>query len=161
MSRKFVLLIAFILTAALLVAVSGSVSAGGPGVAPNQEATPTPVYGMNSSGGCPMMSGSSSMTGMSGMSGMSGMGSMSGMSGMGSMSGMSSMGSMSSMSNMPYMDENYVVFSDPTTWVNANPWRLIGWVIFGLVVLAVIAAMGLGVFWLARRILEKRPVKAG
>ena len=104
-------------------------------------------------GTCPMMSGMSGMGSMSGMSDMTGMGSMSGMTSMNGMTGGSGM-SMMNMSGMQGMVEE-----DPYAWLR-NPWLMLGWLLFGLTMLAVLAGIVLGVLWIIRRSSPAGPVAA-
>jgi hypothetical protein len=92
------------------------------------------VAGMDM-GGCPMMSGSA----MSG-SGMTSMGKSDDL----LMSGMD----MSETSNQVAYDREL----DTT-----NPWMILGWVVLGLVSLAVIVAVIFGVVWIVRQIRQAPP----
>jgi len=99
---------------------------------------------------CPMQS-----TGSMGAGGMAGMGSM----GSGSMADMGSMGA----GNMAAMDGMYMsaggsaIAADPSASL-ANPWWLLGWVLLATAVLAVLAALVLGIVALVRYL---RPRPAG
>jgi len=105
---------------------------------------------------CPMMSGMdmSSMSGMSGMSGMTGMGSMSGMSGTTGMTGMD-MSGMTGMGNMNVMP------ASPGSILlgGLNPWWLLGWGLLGLLLLAILVGVVIGIVWLVRRSQPAKPVQ--
>ncbi len=176
MKRKsilFIIFAAFLLLTMLAIAFAGSPSTAAAQNMPTATPVPlvTPIVSAGTTAGgmgamnCPMMSGGMAGTGtMSGMASMPGMGSMpmnttANMGNMGGMTGMnmSGMSSMPGMSNMSPMNDRYVILSDPTTWFAANPWILIGWIVLLVVLLTILAAFGLAVFYLARRIAQNRP----
>jgi hypothetical protein len=113
--------------------------------------------------------------GMSGGMGSGGMGMGSGttingtpMSGMGGMSGSMDMSSCSMMSGMNMSGDATMLGMDMTgmsgsvvsssTSVFNNPWLLIGWVLLGVLVVAILIGIGLGIAWLIRYSKQTRPV---
>lgn len=168
MKRKWIITI--ILAVLLPLAIATVIFAGSPGTAAAQAmptATPAPLVTPVTSTGttipgmgamsCPMMSGG--MASMQGMGTMPGMGTMQNTSA--TMGNMNSMGNMYGMSTMSSVSDRYIILSDPTTWINGNPWTLLGWIVLFLVLLTILAAFGLGVFYLARRITQSRPAPKG
>jgi len=116
--------------------------------------------GMGSGGmGMGMGSGSTmSGTPMSGMGGMGGMGSMSGsmdMNNCSMMSGMNMYGD-ATMLGMDMTGMSGSVASSSTS-VFSNPWLLIGWVLLGVLVVAILFGIGFGIAWLIRYSKQTRP----
>ncbi len=116
------------------------------------------------------MQGTSGMSGMSDMSGMAmpGMSDMSGMTGM-SMQGTSGMSGMSDMSGMT-MQGMSGTSSMTVDQMNdlmgysiyrTNPWWLLGWLVLFLILLGVIAAAMIVIYWIIRQIRRSQPVSTG
>ncbi len=133
----------------------------------------TPPPTAMSVGGTSGMSGSMGMgttiTGTIGMAGMTGMGSMGAagmdMSGCPMMSGssmsssaMSGMGTGTDllMSGMD-MDDSSSMVAYESTMDTTNPWMILGWVVLGLVSLAIILAVVVGVVFFVRYLRKARP----
>ena len=139
---------------------------GSMGNMPMMSGTPMANMPMNGAGSasCPMMAGMD-MTGMSGTTGMGSgmMGSMAGMSAT-SMPGMNMGGSGMAMGtgmgsgmmmggtsmNMNQVETDDMPLYNNLVWYR-NPWYLLGWLLFGIVSLAFLVALVVGVVWVIRR----------